>query len=115
MPTLYRIENQSTMVGLWYNQDGTKTDFIKTIPNSLSGDLPMDFDPSAAGGWFSACDNLPDMKNWFSTNDVVELSKAGYNLYKVEVNEYRQEKGHAWFRREGALFTQMPIDILDIG
>lgn len=114
MPILYRVENPNTMVGLWYTATGEKTDFIKTIPDAMNRDLPMEFDPNFTGGWYSAGENLPQMKNWFSANDVAVLSQAGYGLYKIEVNEYRSEHGHAWFRREGAIFTPVPIDLLDL-
>lgn len=99
---------------MWYNDEVEKTDFIKTIPGAMNADPPMDFDPEFAGGWYSGCDNLVDLRNWFSPSDVAELSKAGYNLYKFEVKEYRFANGHAWFRREGAIFTPVPIDVLDI-
>lgn len=113
MPTIYRVENQNTMIGLWYNAAGEKVDFIKSI-DGMNKDLPMDFDPDFTGGWYSAGENLPQMKNWFSAQDVVTLEQAGYGLYKIEVSEYRQANGHAWFRREGALFTPVPTALLDL-
>lgn len=113
MPTLYRVENQVTMGGLWYNEAVEKTDFIKTIPNAMNRDLPMDFDPTFAGGWYSAGESIPQMRNWFSANDMMELEKAGYHLYKIDVKDYRRVPGHVLFRREGAIFTRVPIDLLD--
>jgi hypothetical protein len=114
MPTLYRVENQITMIGLWYNAEGEKVDFVKTIPQSLCHDVPMDFDPEFAGGWYSAGESLEQMGNWFSANDVSVLSQAGYDLYRVEVPEYRQANGHGFFRREGAIFTPVPISLLEV-
>lgn len=113
MPTIYRVENPNTMIGLWYNAAGEKIDYIKTF-DGMNKDIPMDFDPRFAGGWYSAGENLPQMKNWFNADDVAKLSQAGYGLYKIEVPEYRQEFGHAWFRRESAIFTPVPIDLLDL-
>lgn len=79
----------------------------------------MEFDESFAGGWFSAGESLPQMKNWFNAEDVATLSQAGYGLYQIEVSEYRVDSGingieHALFRREGALFTPVPIDLLEL-
>lgn len=113
MAILYRVENPNTMIGLWYNAAGEKIDFIKTF-DGMNKDLSMDFDPNFVGGWYSAGENLPQMRNWFNANDVAVLSQAGYGLYKIEVNEYRSEHGHAWFRREGAIFTPVPIGLLDL-
>lgn len=103
MSLIYRVENPITWQGLWYRKDGTFNPFIKTLTNAVARDLPMGFDPQfKVGGldWFSGCDNLTDMKNWFSTQDLEELSSFGYNLYGFNVERYRTVNGHAVFARE---------------
>lgn len=118
MATLYRVENPDTLIGLWYNKEGIKTDFIRDF-GGMNKDLPMEFDENFAGGWFSAGENLEQMKNWFNAEDVATLSQAGYGLYQIEVPHYRIGHGangieHALFRREGAMFTPVPTDLLDL-
>ncbi len=114
MPSLFRVENPLSRIGLWYDAEGNFTEFIKTIDNAQCADLPMDFDPEIAGGWSSACDNLPDMKHWFSASDLAALQEIGYGLYEIEVDDYRTYNGHAVFYREKATkFTPRPITLLE--
>lgn len=118
MPTLYRVENPATDIGLWYNKFGEKTDFIKHgIVGAQCAELPMPKDETVygdGGRWYSACDNIPDMRNWFSISDLQQFKKAGYGLYLFEVPEYRMIDGHAIFLREKAIsITEAPISLLE--
>ena len=116
MSTLFRVENPETMVGLWYNERGEKTDFILTIPNAQSAAMPMEFDAAVkdGGDWFSACDSLEDMRNWFSVQDVSALHEIGYKLYRLEVPNYRTTNGHAILLRESAIeIVEIPIHLLE--
>lgn len=109
MAKLFRVENPLTKQGLWYREDGTFNPFIKTLTNAISRDLPMGFDPEfKVDGldWISGCDNLPDMRNWFSTQDLTELHGLGYDLYEFKVERYRTVNGHAAFAREHVLQSQ---------
>ena len=113
MATLYRVENPISQQGLWYKTDGTFNPFIKTLTNALAKDLPMGFDAQfkvEGLDWVSACDNLPDMRNWFSTQDLMELDGRGYNLYEFTVNRYRAVNGHAVFAKEHVI-EQNKIDL----
>ena len=118
MATIYRVENPITMVGLWYNQFGEKTDFIKhQIKDAMNADLPMDFNEeyTKGGRWFSGCDNIADMRNWFSVTDLQQFKQAGYGLYLFDVPEYRIADGHAIFLREKALsVVEADISLLEI-
>lgn len=116
MATIYRVENPITMVGLWYNDDGRQTDFIKTIEDAKCRDLPMEFDPEfkAGGNWVSGCDSLEDMRDWFNAQDVQKLQEVGYGLYVFEVDDYRSYAGHAIFLKEKVTeFRPAPITLLD--
>ena len=109
MNTIYRVENPVTWQGLWYRKDGSFNPFIKTLTNAIARDLPMGFDPEfKVDGldWISGCDNLPDMKNWFSAQDLTELYGFGYDLYEFKVERYRTVNGHAAFAREHILESQ---------
>src|SRR5690606_36647554 len=97
MAIIYRIQNPNTMIGLWYNSFGEKTDFIKhNIKNAMNANLPMDYNEeyTKGGRWFSGCDNIEDMKNWFSVSDLQQFKQAGYGLYLFDVSEYRTTDGH---------------------
>lgn len=118
MLTLYRVENPITQVGLWYNNEGVKTDYIvHEIESAQCADLPMPEDQSIygdGGRWYSACDNIPDMRNWFSISDLQQFKQKGYGLYLFEVPEYRIANGHAIFLKDRALSaTEVDISILE--
>ena len=89
MPDLYRVANLDTNVGLWYNNDGVKTDFIHTLHDARGAALPMDFDDTLAGGWLSAAHKLDELTVWFSEEDFNELLLRGYGVYKYEVEDFR--------------------------
>ena len=108
MMTIFRVENPLTKQGLWYGEDGGFNPYIKTLTNAISKDLPMDFDPAfklEGLDWISGCDNIPEMKNWFSVRDLKELESRGYGLYEFSVNRYRKLNGHAVFAKEHVLQT----------
>lgn len=117
MPVLYRVENPITNIGLWYNDEGEKTDFIvNEIKNAQCKDLPMPQDETYGDGgrWYSACDNIPDMRNWFSIGDLKQFKRKGYGLYLFEVPEYRVANGHAIFLKEKVVSkTQVDISLLE--
>lgn len=104
MATIFRVENPTSLIGLWYNDDGKMTNFIKTLDNAKCRDLPMEFDPEFRkdGNWVSGCDSLETMQDWFYAQDVADLSEVGYGLYEFEVPDYRTYAGHAIFLREQA-------------
>lgn len=106
MITLFRVENLTNRQGLWYRGDGTFNPHILTLTDGKSKDLPMEFNPELKVDgldWYSACDNLEDMKQWFSLQDLIELSSQGYELNAVNVSQYRNVYGHAAFAEEYVL------------
>ncbi|MGW9405368.1 hypothetical protein ACWGQ2_15515 [Arthrobacter sp. NPDC055585] len=114
--TLFRIENQQSMAGLWYDGDGRFTEYVKTLDHGQCRDLPMPFDPGLAGGWFSACSEVAQLQSWFSPEDLAQLARRGYGLYEIRVSEAecRETGGHFVFRRENALFRELPLTLLGV-
>lgn len=106
MSTLFRIENPITEVGLWYNSEGKKTDFIKHgIKDAMNASLPMDYNEeyTKGGHWYSACPTIEMMRDWFSDSDLFQFKQAGYGLYIIDIPEYRMIDGHAIFLRDKAI------------
>ena len=114
MARLFRVENPDTMKGLWYDGAGNFTEYVKTLDDGHCRDLPMPYNPEIAGGWFSACDNTVDMRNWFSGADLQQLQQRGYHLYEVHVPDMdcRSVDGHIVFRRENADFRRLSLALL---
>lgn len=111
--TLYRVENPITMQGLWYDKDGRFNPLITKLSNAKCRDLPMGYDPllKVDGlAWYSACDNIPDMQNWFSHQDLIELQALGYGLWEFDVARYHVTNGHAAFGRHHVIASRQ-IDI----
>lgn len=115
MPTLYRVENRVTLAGLWYNEDGEFTEFVRSLDNYRNVDLPMKWEEHMAGGWHSAVDDLSTLKNWFNLEEMTQLEGQGYGIYAFNVEDYRigrSETGieHAVFRRDKVIGEYVQLD-----
>lgn len=85
----YRVCNEDTKQGLWYSQDGNFTGLIHNeFDFCQNKNLKMDFDEELVG-WLSATDNLEDLWNWFTKEDIKKLQEFGWFLYEYEVKEYK--------------------------
>lgn len=125
MQKIYRIENEETMHGMWYEEDGTFNPFIYRLTEGKSKDLPMGFHERYSKGglkWFSGCKSIEDMKHWFSDLDALELFKSGYKLFEMDLSQYIVEENQVIFTREGVLDkreiqldTIWNVDKLDTG
>lgn len=101
---IYRIENTITNHGMWYKEDGTYDPFILKLTEGKSKHLPMEHHERYSEGgikWFSGCDSVEMLKQWFSKQDVFELLQSGYGLYEFECSQYKQEENQTLFSREG--------------
>jgi len=87
--TFYRVCNENTKQGLWYNYDGSFTGLIHDKFNFCKNtELKMDFDPELVG-WLSATNKLEDLWAWFSEDDIKELQKHDWYIYKYMVDDYK--------------------------
>ena len=87
--TFYRVANEATGQGLWYNILGKFTGLIhKEFDFCKNKDLKMDFD-SELVGWLSAADSLEGLYHWFSKEDIKKLQLHGWFIYKYETNDYK--------------------------
>lgn len=116
MMTIWRIENQKTMHGMWYELSGEYNPFIFTLTEGISKNLPMDYNKryhKDGKKWFSGCNNFEDMRSWFSIKDAYELKRAGYELYEFEATECVVEDNQVLFTREGLKSQKMiPIETI---
>lgn len=89
MRTFYRVCNQDTLQGLWYDFQGNFTGHIHDRFNfCLHRELKMDFDEELCG-YLSATDNLDTLYNWFPKQDILQLQKHGYFIYEFETDDYK--------------------------
>lgn len=69
----YRVANNETKDGLWYDQEGNFTGHIHNKFNFCKNkDLQMPFKQKLVG-WLSATDTLEDLFNWFTEDDILKL------------------------------------------
>ena len=120
MSTLFRVENPSTAIGLWYREDGVQVDFIRALEDARCRDLPMGHDPSLVGGWRSGTATLAQMADWLSASDVAQLAAHGHGLWAIEVPDHgwrmtTEPYVHAVFRDELVVARRrVPWDVLDL-
>lgn len=102
----YRIANNTTQQGLWYDFKGNFTGLIHTEFNfCMNNQLPMPFD-SEIVGWLSATENLEDLFNWFSENDINQLEKFGYNITLYEATDYKFYNNHWIIKQDSSKFLK---------
>lgn len=89
MRKFYRVSNENTQQGLWYNFTG---EFTGLIHNKFSfcknNDLKMEFD-STLIGYLSATPNLEDLYHWFTKEDILTLQKFGYFIHEFESEDFK--------------------------
>lgn len=115
--TIYRIENPTTMHGMWYDIEGNyRPSIFDLCPDSIAKDFPMGFDEAHKRNgkkWFSAGKSEENMRYWFSKADAQALYNNGYKLYKFVVNEYYEKEHEILFTREGVV-SQVEMSIEEI-
>ena len=89
MKKYYRVCNQETLQGLWYDYKGKFTGLIHEEFNfCLNTKLEMDFDPEIVG-WLSAVENLEDLYKWFTKEDIIELQQHGWFIHEFEADDVK--------------------------
>jgi hypothetical protein len=72
---------------LWYDLNGDFTGIIlREYDFCTSSTLPMDFDDELVG-WLSAVEDLDQLWNWFSKEEVKRLQEHNYFIYVFEAEE----------------------------
>lgn len=90
---LYRVGKSDSLNGLWYDKNGSYTGLIHNLSEGNAALLPMGPHPifrTDGHHWISTTDSLEMLKNWFSEQDMTELTEQGYELLKIEVSGYRR-------------------------
>lgn len=107
----YRIANNKTKQGLWYDYDGN---FSGLIHNKYkfcdASKLPMPFD-SKLLGWLSTTDKLETLFLWFSKKEIKKLEKYGYELTVYEATDYKEYENH-WLicKSTSTIKVTLPIE-----
>lgn len=90
----YRVANENTKQGLWYDQNGNFTGLIHgKFDFCQNTKLPMPFDPEITG-WLSATDSLEELFDWFPKKDIQELEKHGFFITVYQATNTMQYKNH---------------------
>lgn len=109
-PVFYRVANNTTEQGLWYDFKGEFTGLIhEELSFCSNNELPMPFDPSIVG-WLSTTDTMSDLYNWFSRDDLTSLKKYGFEAVAYEATEYREHQGH-WIIKQSSSVLKGPVKL----
>lgn len=85
----YRVSHKDTQQGLWYDFKGNFTGFIHDKFNFCKNNtLKMDFDETIRG-WLSATDDLDELFNWFTKEDILRLQQNDYCIHIYETSSYK--------------------------
>jgi len=88
MKTFYRVCNDGSSQGLWYDYAGEFTGLIHGRFNFCkNNELKMDFDPEIVG-WLSAVENLDDLYQWFTVDDIKRLQEFGWFIHEYESSKW---------------------------
>lgn len=110
----YRVANNETKQGLWYNQEGEFTGLIHNeFDFCMNHELPMPYDKDIVG-WLSSTDSLQDLFNWFSREDIRQLEEHGYYITTYEATKYRIHLNHFVIDQKTSKVKEIiPIEFVD--
>lgn len=87
--TFYRVCNENTQQGLWYDFSGKFTGLIHNdFKFCQNNSLEMEFDEELVG-WLSAVKNLEDLWQWVSQEDIKQLQKHGWYIFEYKAKDYK--------------------------
>jgi hypothetical protein len=109
----YRIADNKTKQGLWYDYDGKFTGLIHDkFAYCNASQLPMPFDERLVG-WLSATDKLETLFLWFSKEEIKSLEEHGYELTVYEATDFKVYENHWVINQESSIIRlTIPIDAI---
>jgi len=107
----YRIGDNKTKQGLWYDTKGNFTGLIHGKYNFCEASkLPMPYDPTIIG-WLSTTDKLSTLFLWFSKEEIKKLEEYGYELTVYEATQYKEYNNHWIIKQDTSIIkVTIPID-----
>ena len=114
--TFYRVGNNTTGQGLWYDTKGNFTGLIhKEFDFCMNNKLPMPFDEEVIG-WVSATNDLEDLFNWFTREDIKTLELFGYQVTVYEATEYKLYQNHWLIKQDSSVLIEyLKVDDIPTG
>lgn len=109
--TFYRVSNVDTEQGLWYDFKGNFTGLIHSeFDFCQNSTLKMPFDEELVG-YLSAVEDLEDLWQWFSKEDIKKLQENGFFIHEYEATEYKfyVDFKHTVIKQETSILTKRII------
>lgn len=107
---IYRIEEKDKGHGMWYDENGNYK------PLKGYEDFPMEHSEefSANGdNWFCGCESLDQLKSWFTANDICELKKKNYGVFRLKTEDVIVQSNQVLFKKENIEET-IELELEDI-
>lgn len=99
----FRIEKPYSEQGLWYTTSGELRPLVHEMGLKCAA-LPMDPDPAVyqADGinWYSGCETLEGLYQWFSIDEMKLMRAAGFKLVIFNTELIRNHYGHILFSKQ---------------
>ncbi len=99
MTIFYRVQQDGTTAGLWYDRNGrfnnriTKVTALKDLD---AGMRQMNPDPNIGVGWLSGCKKPHYLLDWFPEKDMELLERMGFKVYSYDV----ADTDFRWYERD---------------
>lgn len=90
MKIFYRVQQNDTTKGLWYDRDGTFNGRIEDDFSWLrASSLPMEPNVETAGGWLSATDSIETLFDWFNPVELKRLQSNNIYTYAYHATAFK--------------------------
>jgi len=111
MKTFYRVSNVDTEQGLWYDTKGEFTGLIHTSFDFCTNNkLEMPFDEEIVG-FLSAVEELDQLWEWFTKEDIMSLQEHDYFIHEYQVNKHKfyERFNHEVIEQKSSILTKRII------
>jgi hypothetical protein len=103
LKVFYRVANNTTKQGLWYDFKGNFTGVIHTkFDFCMNSTLLMPYD-SSIKGWLSATDTFSTLFFWFSKEDILRLQEHGYRIAVYAASDFRYYNNHWIIKQDNSI------------
>jgi hypothetical protein len=112
MPIVYRVEKPNSNQGLWYTTDGLLQPVVHQLGLACAS-LPMEPDSAYAEdgiAWYSGCDTISGLLNWFSPKELMLMDLHGFKLMEYNSEYVKDYAGHQIFSK-GHLLSSKEFDV----
>jgi hypothetical protein len=106
---VFRVEKPDSDQGLWYRTGGVLQPLVHDLGLACASiPMPVEHDEYRRDGidWFSGCDDLDQLQQWFSLSEMKLLKPLGFKLMIYNTEKVRHYYGHSLFSKQHVVSSQ---------